>query len=1046
MRLPVLLLMTASCLAASSASAFAQNTGTKQLDTIAEADKMALAREYIARISKGFARADQLLYQDADGDAAPPVLSLPEGEELLFRIRVGKRLTLDNPLLGRVENRGIVLSFRDFISAIEFPIEIDPAGTTASGWYIRENRTFNLDYSKREVRTENGTFIIPETVTSSGGDLYVPAETLAQWFGLKLRPDPSSLELFLESPVLLPVQERLARRNKDFKSQRLGPPVLPLGGGEPEIAALPFVDVSTRSGYRREGHSGDGELRNIASIRTAGDFAHGTLVSQTQLDDRDGITNVRANYKRSSLDPELLGPLKARRYEIGDVIPVRQPITSSNPQELGVRVTNIHPLRNYLRPSTTLSGSAFPGWDVELYRENQLIGIQTVGEDGLYTFENVDLFRNDNTFRVILYGPQGEVREETLYIPVDSQRLSSMGSAYDVSITQTNSQTYRQRKLDTEDDDSLHFSAIYEKPVGSSSAVTLGLESEQRSGEQRATGQAGISTTISETLLNLNAAIDNRGEMAAELVSRRDFGKHQIRNEMNWAADEYDTEDADEGREVFSEQLRINGPLPFNIGRHPSYNLGYNYFLNADDMASTSGYVGFNAAFNRIALNQQFNFANSDSAADPEFHSLTTLSGMTGGNRLRFVADYEMVPESRLDRVTANLQRNLNRNLELGLNLDHQIDPRLTEGSAQLNWNAGFARISPEVIYNSDNDLAATLSTRFGLARNPHKGTIQMFERGITASGGVSAFVFLDRDGDGTFSDGDEPIPDAVIQAPQNGGRVVTDAEGLAFMNRMAEMRPTDVYVDPNSLPDPLWIAGFAGLSVIPREGHVVSLDFPVHLAGEIDGTLLEDTGEGTSRPLRGIELHLYTPDGEKALSTFSENDGFYLFSPIPPGTYYLIVDGNDLADRNLSRPLPQTVTIGFEGTTIYGNVITLRSGAPDIPVSFLPRESPYAAALQLQDRTLIMNLGSCNSRMLMGIEWFKLRTRYAATLEGAVLLEKPSDSIAEPQTGKHTLRVSLPEKDLNQASRRCRALLERGQPCSLEMVSGVQKLASIEN
>src|SRR5690606_34659098 len=154
----------------------------------------------------------------------------------------------------------------------------------------------------------------------------------------------------------------------------------------------------------------------------------------------------------------------------------------------------------------------------------------------------------------------------------------------------------------------------------------------------------------------------------------------------------------------------------------------------------------------------------------------------------------------------------------------------------------------------------------------------RMLERPLTNNGGVSAFVFLDKDGDNVFSDGDEPIPGVVIQAPQNGGRITTDSTGYAFMSRMTGMRLTDVMLDPSSLPDPLWAPGFAGMSVLPREGHGAKIDFPVHQAGEIDGTVYARAGNGDLRPLRGIRLDLYSGNGDVVASATSEPDGFYLF------------------------------------------------------------------------------------------------------------------------------------------------------------------------
>ena len=70
---------------------------------------------------------------------------MPEGEDLIFRIRLPDRLRLDTPLLARVYDGRVHLSLRDFVGALDFPIEYDADAQTAQGWYIRENKLFALD-------------------------------------------------------------------------------------------------------------------------------------------------------------------------------------------------------------------------------------------------------------------------------------------------------------------------------------------------------------------------------------------------------------------------------------------------------------------------------------------------------------------------------------------------------------------------------------------------------------------------------------------------------------------------------------------------------------------------------------------------------------------------------------------------------------------------------------------------------------------------------------------------------------------------------------
>ncbi len=1032
---------------------------------LTEAERRSLARQFLTRISKGLAEADRILKREGEND----LQSLPDGEELLFRISLPKRIILDTPLLARVEKGTLLISLTDFIGAVDFPITVDPKAGTAKGWYIRENKGFNLDMAKREVTTDNGTFILSSHVTADENDIYIPAEELGLWFAFKMQPSVASLELKVEPSMPLPIQDRVARRDRDPGKQRLEPPSLPQVENTAKMIDYPFIDVSTRSQYEKEADREESDRRNSASVLTRGDFAYGTLSTNTQLDQEDKLTNLRVNYEKQSLDPELLGPLKARRYEVGDVSTVLMPVNDGGAQELGMRVTNAHPLRSFMRPSTEVSGVSFPGWDIELYRDNQLVGFQTVGDDGVYRFPDVDLFSSDNNFRLVLYGPQGEVREEELYIPVDPRRLSDMGSAYDISLTQQDTNTYRKEANSTEDEDegAPRLRALYEMPFGDSSALSLGMETKQRDGNQLGSLQGGVSTKFIGTLFNLDAAVDSENEMAAELVARRDFGEHQFRNEIDIATDRYNLEKVSEyfnpdgtinenynNPDTLQERFSVNGPVPMGIGSRPRYNLTLDYTERADDSTSTIATAGFSTTWRGFTANQQMDYrknsvggddVESDLAED-EIHSLTTLSGNIGRNRLRLFSDYEIKPENSLDRVTATYQRYLKRDLELEVGVERQMQDKLTEARTRLNWRAGFANISPGISYNTDKDFTATLNTRFGVARDPQTGKTRMFDRSITSSGGVSAFVFLDKDGDGQFNNEDEPLPDVVVQAPQNGGRALTDKDGVAFFARMGELRLTDVFVDEDSLQDPFWIAGYKGASVLPREGHVKELQFPILISGEMDGTVYvrDETGE-VVRPLRGVTLALYNASGAKVQSVRSEADGFYLFSKIPPGAYYLSVDDGVSKDGHMGRPSLQPVNIGYDGTTLYGNNIYIQEAMPDVPVMILSDLSSYSnETAKLKGRTLVLNLGSYNSQLMMSLVWFKIRTAYEDLIRDAELLEKPSHSYPSLSNNQYSLRLSLSGNDIEAARKRCAAFVLHGLSCRVEILPGglQQKMA----
>ncbi len=1032
------------CLMASGGSAVAE-TSIKAQQEITHTERTSLARDFLRRMRSGFSRAEKMLR------ASMPVEEniLPEGERLLFQTFLTATLKLDNVIFGRVGNKKVLLSLKDFTGTLELPIYINTENKTAQGWYIRENKQFALDLDAGTVRSAAGEFTMSEAVTFDGDDIFVPTSELEKWFDFKIEMDVSELKITVTSPQKLPIQERFERAKKKKFGTAPKIAVLPLDDQPKQLIDIPFVDIATSSRYDRRPEQGTSETRHNVNIRTAGDFAYGTLTTQTQITDEDRVTNIRATYKQESLEPDLLGPLKAKRVEFGDVLQARLPIDASVRQELGARITNVDPLRSFTNPSTAITGTIFPGWDVELYRGNQFLGFQRVGDDGFYAFDDVILFSNENVFTVVFYGPQGEVREEEVSIPVDLTKIAEGSGVYDVSLTFDGKQTYRKNSFDDEDEGAPTLIALYEKPLAPGTVGSLGFRSSEQDRERNNVVQSGVSTLLGETLVNANLAVDDEVDFAGELVARRNIGSHDLVSTTRLFSDDFDTVfGGSDTVGFFDTRFNANGTLPIPIGRRPKYNASLSYNKNTEGTATGNGTLGFNTAYKNFTFSDQFNYITTNTSVDDRLDNTASVTGAFGRGRLRLRSNYEIKPDSKLRSVNTTYTHDFTSDLDIELGLNRQIDPSLTEASAQLNWLAGWGRISPSIRYNSDNDVFAGLNTNFGLARDPQNSEIRSFDQSITGNGGISVFVFLDENGDGKFNENEQPLEDVTVRALQNGGREKTNENGMAFFHRVRELKLTDVIVEKDSLQDPYWIPGFEGASILPREGYVAELQFPVHIAGELDGILYARRDNIKPSPLRSVRVHLYNADGEVEQTATTDLGGFYLFTSVPPGRYLLVVDQKAAENSGFARPKPQAVEIGYEGTIIYGKDIFVEAGEKDIPSAILSGLEDYQALhphidFENADYNISLNLGEYNSRLLMSTVWYRLHSRYRQILSGGQLMVLPQHSYADAKTGKHTLRVGFRGSNIDDAYNRCRALIARNINCEVEVLPGeLSKLA----
>lgn len=1013
-------------------------------------DRAALLKESLRRFKNGYSRANIFLEEAGITRKSLDLRGLPDGELLIFEVILKEEgLRLEGDVFAEVSGDTVVFSLRDMITLLNFPIDYEPETGDFSGWFIREDQSFRLDSAAGLVRAGGKDFKIAESMRIRDDDIYVSLSDVEAWFGLVLDVNVGTQQVALESDPPLPVVDRLRRRRYKVLDNSRKPASLPRGEDGYDWLGFPLVDVSTTNTYSK-GADAKGEFDRTHSIRTANEFARGALTTTLSGDDENALISAQVKYLQESDQPELLGPLKARRFEVGDVLPTFLPITGNASVETGTRITNVDPFVQQRFPQTQISGSIFPGWDIELYRDGALLAFQETDENGFYLFDNIQLFSNENSFRIVAYGPQGEVREEEISVPFDQSRETAGEIVYDASLSFQETQTFS-RFLNDDDPDkgTPHFVGFLEAPITDKATVLLGGRYRQEQGEDKVYASAGVATTLAGTLLNADFAVDESGEHSSEFVVGRRFGPHALRGNAAYRSDAYDPGQAGGAVDVFDARVALEGPLPYGLGRNPRYSLGFGYDEDAEGESSVNAVMNLNTRLENIGVSQSFNYIDTSTSEDASIRGTTSVSGSFGKNFIRGLANYTYEPDPSLDTLSASWRRRINSELDTTLDISREVEGKRTRYAAFMNWRPEHATISPSISVDSDNNVIGMLNTRFGVTRVPDQGGFVFTREFVTTNGTINAFVFLDKDGNLIFDGEDEPIPDARVRVPQNGQGEVTDESGLAFIDQLIPNILTDVFVDRASLSDPFWIPAREGVSILPRTGTNNRVDLPVHVAGEMDGTVYARKPDGSASPLRDLTLSLYDQKGEVVKTTRVASDGFYIFDLIPPGSYSLLVEETRLPE-DIRRPKPQAIEIGYDGTTIFGNDIFLQAGVPDIPSEIVADIEDYKKYhphidFSAADYKVAMNLGEYSSRLLTSVMWYRLRSRYGAIFEGTQLYVPPSQSYAVAKTGLHVLRVGLKTENIDDAYNRCRALVARGLYCKVEILptAGEQKLAA---
>ena len=178
--------------------------------------------------------------------------------------------------------------------------------------------------------------------------------------------------------------------------------------------ALDFV-VSGGVTYRA---SDGAHVDRDASVYAAGEIARMSYDAQVTTNDSGKPSLVRVRAFRSDPDGDLLGPLHATHIGVGDVEGFDSPLTGVVAAGRGAVLTNRPLTARTAFDHTIIEGDLPSGWEAELYRNGELLAFAKADGSQRYIFDNVQLLFGKNRIRIVLYGPQGQVKErdETLNV------------------------------------------------------------------------------------------------------------------------------------------------------------------------------------------------------------------------------------------------------------------------------------------------------------------------------------------------------------------------------------------------------------------------------------------------------------------------------------------------------------------------------------------------------------------------------------------------------------------------------------------------------
>ena len=851
------------------------------------------------------------------------VATANEEDLVLLQLQV-KNHRMRNELRGYQTPDGVCVDLADMILALDLPVRLDKKSRRATGWLLREAQTIEIDRDKNTVQIMNNERnLLPGEILDTPEGWCVDVKSLGGWLGVSLSPVLYQSVLKLESDQPLPFLEAIERKSRAARLR---------GGKSFDLSAYPkaempyqawrapSVDVVARASVRHDGDRTQTDMRY--ELFASGEIAKASFDARLASDNQGEPDTLRMRAYRKDPQGGLLGPLQATHAAIGDVDMLSGNLAGASGVGRGAFISNL-PLH---RPSrfgvTVLRGTLPLGWDAELYRNGQLLAFQSDTADGRYEFE-VSLVYGTNDLEVVLYGPQGQVRREAQSIAVGEGAVADGKLEYWAGVIERNRDLISFHDPPPWGDHGWQYAAGAQYGLDTRTVLGANGHSMVLAGRRRQYAELGLQRTLGRMVLNLTAAQEfGRGRAYRGQALGR-FGRLNLEAESFFVDGRFVSGLIGE-EEKAAHSFRLETFLGSGRRIFP-VSAGFRRTERQNGQIVNEWLARGSLIVPRLALT---GYLSHRDVTGPLTDDAGTAVGMLANTRIlglsvRADAEYRL---SGLHKGFHNARVTVEKMLDerSDLRVEAEYDARRGVTEFQAGYVRQFDKLALSVagMANTKGGIGANLAVNFSFGPDPFGRGLRFSHEKLARRGQAAVTVFLDQNGDGIRSPGEEALPDVGVTAGQLGASDPTDARGHTVVEGLNPYEPVLISIDESTLPDPFLVPVGKGLVMTPRPGIAAELLIAVSPTGEVEGVIhgLEDT------PRAGVELELVDGAGRVVASTLTEYDGFFLFDRVAYGTYRLRLAASSASALGTAQELGQTAALSPQQTLVRMGVMRLQA------------------------------------------------------------------------------------------------------------------------
>lgn len=707
-------------------------------------------------------------------------------------------------------------------------------------------------------------------------------------FDIGLQVNPYEMQLIVSSHRNLPLKTKILLENR----QNAYIPTPQLDGFENydfdnRWWSFPVMDMTFQKGWSITDYNGPQE-RSLTSTGYQVDLSMLAFGLDTYASIFGNNTvhhynpRLRITAGRTFLE-EPPNALHLTTFEMGDITGFNSTLFNNSTSGRGAYASSFKDLVLSADKTIDINGPLSDGWQVELYQNNQLIGFRQNSVAGRYQFSNIPVSYGLNVFRLVFYGPYGEVQTEERRYYSGTSPVKSGQFGYILNAYQKERYLFEHNEpyVNPSDKGTLDFAGYY--GLNDNISLMMGMSSAPDAVTDVMRNYASVGAQIAlngasfqyNTLYGFkNDAIGHHADVQGNIYIGDVFARYDyygsLRTPISYYNDTYLKDLA---------EVRLTGFVP---GIQTPYYFSYLKGRDADDQKH------FQEMHARLSPSfaQYYNVSIENvwyKDKDQHYDDLVVLLQAQFnelGLHSQFV--YRLDPDRYLSSLNQQIDYRWSKYMYVQMNWDHDCRSNYTNNDDldTFSISAGrlfsFGGLTLALSVNSDKDAAIMLTYNIGMGKIPDKP--RPFTNAQDKITQRSTMYMALKDDLG------HPVKGAQLHVSGRQEPVVSNEAGEVLVADMEPYAKTWITVDPTSLEDISLIPKEEKKKLVLRPGTVLPVELSFIHKGGFEGWIKTPQKADTYR------LVLYDDKGQKRAVQVPQKDGSFLFDDLTFGTYQLEV------------------------------------------------------------------------------------------------------------------------------------------------------------